>query len=40
MLKALEIVWAKPEESVGVYSLEVGVHLMMFMFGDIRLVYG
>ena len=38
--KALEIVWAKPEEFAGVYPLEGGMHFMMCLFGGIGHVYG
>ena len=35
LAKALEVVWARPEELSGVIPLEGGMHFMMSLFGGI-----
>ena len=40
LTKALEIVWARPDEFKGVEPFEGGMHFMMSLFGGIGFVYG
>ena len=40
LAKALEVVWARPEELSGVIPLEGGMHFMMSLFGGIGYIYG
>ena len=40
LAKALELVWARPEELSGVVPLEGGMHFLMSLFGGIGYIYG